>query len=478
MSNLTATPDHSDEKLNTPAQTMSVGARVRGRVLYLLIVAGLVGILKLGHATHWSIPSEWFTAVAVPAAKPASEEPAAPGKQPVLTPAVADTKVTSQEVAKIELDEKGLKNAGIELHSVTQRGVDEKLTAHGIVSYNKNLVAQLSTRVPGTVWRVEKLAGQPIRKGDVLAIVEALEVGRMKSELLQAVVTRDLRTRTVERMEAAEGVIPEKMIHEAKSEERVARIRVQDAIQSLVNLGLFISQDEIKGLDDAQLAKKLQFLGLPDSIVATLEPQTTTTNLLPLFAPFDGVVIGREITLGETVSPTESHFEVADIRRMWVTLEVRKEDVNLVRLGQTISFTADGIPGEVMGKVDWISTEVDENTRTLQVRAEVDNPELQPAGETHCEQRLLRAHTFGTGQITVRTSMLSTVVPNEAVQFDGRTYMVFVRDGQSFRRVPVKTGVVDRDMTEILSGLDAGVVVATEGSHVVKAEFQLVQSAL
>jgi multidrug efflux pump subunit AcrA (membrane-fusion protein) len=56
--------------------------------------------------------------------------------------------------------------------------------------------------------------------------------------------------------------------------------------------------------------------------------------------------------------------------------------------------------------------------------------------------------------------------------------MVFVRDGQSFRRVPVKTGVVDRDMTEILSGLDAGVVVATEGSHVVKAEFQLVQSAL
>jgi hypothetical protein len=52
MSNLTATPDHSDEKLNTPAQTMSVGARVRGRVLYLLIVAGLVGILKLGHATH------------------------------------------------------------------------------------------------------------------------------------------------------------------------------------------------------------------------------------------------------------------------------------------------------------------------------------------------------------------------------------------------------------------------------------------
>lgn len=478
MSNLTATQKHEDEKLNTPAQTVGVGSRVRGRILYLLIVAGLVGVLKLGHMTHWSIPSEWLAKQATPAGE--SVEPSSVSSADSSSQVSADVapKSESREVAKIDLDESNLKNAGIELHTVTQRGVEEKLTAHGIVTYNQHLVAQLSTRVPGTVWRVEKQAGQAIRKGDVLAIVDALEVGRMKSELLQAVVNRDLKIRTVERMEAAEGVIPEKMIHEAKSEERVARIRLQNAIQSLVNLGLPISSESIQGLDDTQLAKMLQFLGLPESIIATLDPQTTTSNLLPLFAPFDGVVIGRNITLGESVSPTESHFEVADIRRMWVTLEVRKEDVNLVRIGQTISFTADGIPGEVLGKVDWISTEVDENTRTLQVRAEVDNPELQPAGADHCEQRLLRAHTFGTGQITVRSTMLSSVVPNEAVQFDGRAYMVFVRDGESFRRVPVKTGVVERDMTEILSGLDAGVVVASEGSHVVKAEFQLVQSAL
>jgi len=467
MSEYASTLTEVDEKMNTTAHSLRVVSKVRARLTYFVIVAALIGILKIGHATHWSLPS-----MRVPVASDTPQEAALP-------PTIDNPPLSkSREVTEVVVDDLGMKKAGIELNSVSKRNVEKTLTAHGIVSYNKNLVAQLSTRVPGTVWRVEKLAGQAIRKGDVLAIIEALEVGRMKSELLQAIVHRDLKARTVERMESVTGVIPEKMIHEAKSEERAAQIRVQNAIQSLVNLGLPISTQELQGLDDAQLAQKLQFLGLPESLVATLESQTSTTNLLPLFAPFDGVVIGREITLGETVSPTESHFEIADIRRMWVTLEVRKEHANLVRLDQPIAFSADGIPGEVNGRIDWISTEVDPSTRTLQVRAEVDNPELYPAVANHCEQRLLRAHTFGTGQITVRSTLQSIVVPNEAVQFDGRSYMVFVRDGQVFRRVPVQTGVVERGMTEILSGLDVEAIVATEGSHVVKAEMQLAQSAL
>ena len=253
-----------------------------------------------------------------------------------------------------------------------------------------------------------------------------------------------------------------------------------NSVQELVNLGLPLSFSEVQGLVDEQLADKLHFLGLPAELAATLDVRTTTTNLLPIFAPFDGIVIGHEMTLGEVVSPGESHFEIADIRRMWVVLEVRKEDANLVRLGQPIEFTPDGMPGKVTAHVDWISTEVDAGTRTLQVRAEVDNPVLPittaTTGVPSSEQRLLRAQAFGMGEILVREADWALTVPNESVHWEGGHHVVFAYDGERFSRITIVPGVCERNWTEIRSGLQEDMVVATEGSHVIKAELQLVAS--
>ena len=165
-------------------------------------------------------------------------------------------------------------------------------------------------------------------------------------------------------------------------------------------------------------------------------------------------MIGRAIVVGEVVSPSEATFVVADVRRMWILLDVRKEDANLVRLGQNVAFSADGIPGQVQGQIDWISTEVDQYARTLQVRAEVNNPSLDSAspastGADQGERRLLRARTFGTGEIRIRDNPQAVVVPSEAVQFDGVSHIVFVRDGESVPPLRGATGCrarrTDRD---------------------------------
>jgi cobalt-zinc-cadmium efflux system membrane fusion protein len=187
-------------------------------------------------------------------------------------------------------------------------------------------------------------------------------------------------------------------------------------------------------------------------------------------------VIGRAIVIGEVVSPAEATFVVADVRRMWILLDVRKEDANLVRLGQSVAFNADGIPGQVQGQIDWISTEVDQYARTLQVRAEVNNPSLDSASAEQGERRLLRARPCGTGEIRIRDNPQAVVVPSEAVQFDGVSHIVFVRDGDLFRRCEVQPGATRDGQTEIVSGLKPGETVATVGSHVLKASLQLAAS--
>ncbi|MFO0904538.1 MAG: efflux RND transporter periplasmic adaptor subunit [Pirellulales bacterium] len=438
---------------------------MKAKIQYVLVCVALLGLLQFGHATQWTLP--WPSPAAT-----SSDTPRSPPQTEFAPPPTVDA-ADAPAADAVTIDDDQLRKSGVALHQVGRRPMNHTLTVHGVVEYNRNLVAQLSSRVPGIVWRVERQAGESIRKGDVLAIIDAIEVGKAKAELLQAIVASDLQRSTVERMRSAGPALAERLLREAEAELRQAEIRVRNLVQTLVNLGLPVEIETLRALNDEQRARKLQFLGLPESLAATLNPAATTDNLIPLIAPFDGVVIGREITIGESVAPGDAHFVIADVSRMWVTLDVRKEDASQVRLGQEVSFTADGVAGRLTGRVQWISTQVKEETRTLQVRTEVSNIPLAVDADGNREQRMLRANTFGTGVITVRRDPVATVVPNEALHFDGREYFVFERDGRTFQRRVVTPGIVDGQFTEICSGISEGATIAAAGSHLVKSEFSL-----
>lgn len=462
----TGVSQHVAQHQSIPARRLSWWRVWGGRLRYLLIVLLLLGILNTGHTTHWSF--------GLTAAKSVSVLNSSASRKTRHEGQTAPLKALSN----LAISQDSIEKAGIRFGRVERRPMRQMISAHGVVAYNKNSLARLSSRVRGTVWRIEKQVGQAVHKGDVLAIVEARDVGQTKADLLRAVVKYGQALHQRDRLEAAPKAVSERARSDAEAEFRQAKIVLMNSVQELVNLGLPISLSEVQGMDDEKLADKLHFLGLPAELVATLDVRTTTTNLLPIFAPFDGVVIGREMTLGEVVAPGESHFEIADIRRMWVVLDVRKEDANLVRLGQRIEFTPDGMPGEIVAHVDWISTEVDAETRTLQVRAEVENPVLPittaTTGTPSSEQRLLRARAFGMGEILVRESDWALTVPNDAVHWEGGHHVVYAFDGEHFSKIKIVQGVCERNWTEIRSGLLEDMVVATEGSHVIKAELQLV----
>jgi RND family efflux transporter MFP subunit len=146
---------------------------------------------------------------------------------------------------------------------------------------------------------------------------------------------------------------------------------------------------------------------------------------------------------------------------MWVAAEVSPGQVERIRLDQEMTFVPDGSLGEpFVGKVSWISTEVNEKTRTVQVRAEVANP----------DGRLL-ARAFGRATIAVRSSPSALVVPEESVQPDGDRSLVFVRiNDEVFRPRAVTLGARFGGFVEVLSGLSPGETVASRGSYVLAAQ--------
>jgi multidrug efflux pump subunit AcrA (membrane-fusion protein) len=152
---------------------------------------------------------------------------------------------------------------------------------------------------------------------------------------------------------------------------------------------------------------------------------------------------------------------------MWLLLDVPVEDAAYVAKGQKVLFRPDGDATQHTGIVTWISTEVDTQTRTVKVRAELAN-----------EAGRLRNEWFGAARIVLREETEAIVVPKQAIHWEGCCHVAFVRDKDYLREGAykvfhtrmVRPGVTNGDLTEIIAGLLPGEVIATKGSAVLRAE--------
>jgi cobalt-zinc-cadmium efflux system membrane fusion protein len=367
-----------------------------------------------------------------------------------------------------------VEKAGVDIAVVVERPIVEAIPANGEVTYDQTRMAHLSSRVAGSVWRVEKQVGDRVAKGELLALVDAAEVGKAKAELLQSIAQLRLKEAAYEQARPlGNGAIPLKQIRELDAAVQEARIRLQSAQQALVNLGLAASADDFRDVDTSEIARRIQFLGVPETMVASLDAGVTTSNLFPILSPLHGVVIDRHLVAGEVVDTSDVLFAVADVSQMWLALNVREEDAPLVALGQKVLFQPGSDTTPVEGAVGWISTAADDKTRTIQVRAQLPN-----------EDGRLRANTFGVGRIVLREEPKAVVVPSEALHWDGTCDVVFVRDKRYhepdspkfFHIRTVRVGVKTGEQTEIIAGLLPGEVVASKNSVVLKG--QLLKSGL
>lgn len=467
---------------------------LRGYLTPTLVLVTITALGTWGHLTHWKLShaphedehaaeahaaDEGDTAHAVTnspaAAAPASHDPiVAAGPTPAEGASNGSASTPAPRPAEVVRFESPLAvtRSGIQVLAAATLPLAQTVTANGVVDYDQTRIAQLSTRVAGTVWSVEKRVGDQVQAGDILALVESADVGEAKSNFLHALAQVELRQKVVERLRGLQSnVVAGKQFQEAEAELRRARVELFNSQQALVNLGLPITVEDVAGLSEGQLVERLRLLGLPAEVVSRLEQSRTTANLIPLVAPFEGVVIGHDVVKGEVVSSDRPQFVMADVRRMWIKFDVRQEDAVGLAVGQSATFTADGLPGAIESQLSWISTEVDEQTRTVQVRAVVENPLLGGAAEGTNGTRLLRANTFGQGRITIRENSQALAVPVQAVQSDGSEHVVFVQeDERTFARRTVTLGVLNDEYAEIVAGLAPGEQVANLGSHVLMSE--------
>lgn len=196
----------------------------------------------------------------------------------------------------------------------------------------------------------------------------------------------------------------------------------------------------------------------PGDVLAVIE---SNESLQPyeLRAQLAGTVIGRDAAPGDFVSVERELFEIADLRTVWVDLDVYRRDIGRLRVGQPVEIDAlDGSP-LASSKLDYLSAIGAAETQTILARAVLPNPD-----------RMLRPGFFVTAEVEVDRSRVDVAVVPEALQRIGDQDVVFIAVDGTFEARPVEIGRRDANHVEITSGLTDGQQYVAAGSFILKAE--------
>jgi cobalt-zinc-cadmium efflux system membrane fusion protein len=329
--------------------------------------------------------------------------------------------------------------AGLGYAKSVARPVRETVSGNVEFAFNGDRYARLSSRAPGVVSVVQEDLGAAVNQGDVLATVDSVSLGSAKAAYLQAGMLVKLWEKNHAREQALE-------------ERRVATERdVLEAETKLVESRIALSS----------AAQKLRNLGLSEEAIRRVEQEEDISSQLPVAAPFAGTVVERDAVIGEVVDTSRPLFAIADLSTMWAWVDVYEADAARVRVGQPVTIFLEGIDdASFTGTVAWISAHVDQRTRTLKVRATLDNAEGQ-----------LRANMFGRGEITVQQREDAVVVPKSAVQWEGCCNVVFVKQTDTvYQPAKVTLGFEDDGYFVVESGIAAGATIVTDGAFLLKTE--------
>lgn len=334
-----------------------------------------------------------------------------------------------EEGGALKLSQDEIKTAGIQVEELTEREVGEEIQVTGTIQVNQDKLAHINPRVAGRVTSVHADLGDLVKPGQALVLLDSLELGEAQAAFAQAQSEATLARTNFKRIEQlhSEEIVPQKDLHEARS-----------ALQK--------SEAALKAARE-----KLSLLGVA--------PGAGRRSSFALTAPFGGTVIEKDAVLGELAEPDKSLFTIADLSVLWIEANLFEKDLVKVRLGSDVLVTVAAYPKESFkGKLTYIGSILDKETRTLKARIEVPNPDGRLKSEMFA--------SVGIGS-SGQNKVLS--VPENAVVLVQGQPTVFVEDEDGFEPRTVELGDKLRGQVALKNGVAAGDLVVMSGAYALKA---------
>jgi cobalt-zinc-cadmium efflux system membrane fusion protein len=346
-------------------------------------------------------------------------------------------------------------SGAIEVEIVTQQSIAGVIPATGKILVPENRMAVIGPVNQGRIVRLYAGQGTRVRKGQKLADLESADIDQAEADYLKALADYQnaVRSSAAEVKLAQESYDRNKLLYEQKI---TAGKNLQSAEHDL-EVAKAAAESSVNGTKAALTAarRKLLILGLNDATIDALSKKTDLAATFSLNSPIDGIVIERNATIGASVGTDANVFKIIDLSQVWIDANVFEKDLQRVRPGQEVKLTVPAFPQTTFsGRVIFVDSVVNPETRTVNVRTEVANPDGR-----------LKPDMFANVQIVTDVNRAAISVPQSAVLNDEGKTIVFVADGNGYKKRQVQAGIQNNDRVEIVDGLTAGDKVVIKGNY-------------
>ncbi len=333
-----------------------------------------------------------------------------PGKSPMgmdLVPVYAEPE-TGNQTGAVTIAPNVVNNLGVRTATVTRGVYEPEIRTVGHVAFDENQLVHIHPRVEGWIETLHvKAEGDPVTAGGALFDLYSPTLVNAQEELLLALNRNN------------------------------------------------------PALIDAAL-QRLAALEVPQSAIDELRRTRSVSHTIRIFAPQSGVVQTLAVREGMYVSPGMNVMTIGPLDHVWVVGELYERQALLVGPGDEISLTLDYLPGrEWQGRIDYVYPSLNESTRTVRVRAVLDNGD-----------GALKPGMFGElGIRSARTSEPTLLIPREALIRTGtRNRVVLALAEGKFKSVAVRPGLIGREQAEILEGLEEGDRIVISAQFLIDSE--------
>ena len=346
---------------------------------------------------------------------------------PICNPAAppdAESLYTGIEVRLRSVDAE--QAAGLEVAPAGKADVAPTLEVTARITYDRGRLADARPLIPGIVKEVRADVGDQVIAGAPLFVLESAEGGAMRARL-----------------------------HGAK--ERVSIARKDLERQSALHEDQVVSQRAVDLARQEKAAAESERRALESTLAAT---GASKGEGFVVVSPLSGTVIARRVLLGARADGEEALATIADTTRMWALLDVPELDAADVRTGLMVTVRVAGVDKPIEGTISWVATAVDPRTRTVTVRAEVDNA-----------RGLLRDQQLARARIELAPATGAVVVPRDAIQRLDDAQVVFVRKSPLvYEPRVVHKGHRAGDFVQVSGRLAAGEEVVVAGAFLLRTE--------
>jgi len=340
--------------------------------------------------------------------------------------------------AVVELSEEESKAIQIETVIASIKPLRSQLQALGKVFAHPRKKAIVSYAFSARVSEIHIQIGDWARIGQKLVTLQSEEVGSAKSEFYKAQADYELAKVNHARQKRLydRGVGAQKDYLSSEAEFKVAEASLNAA------------------------EKKLHVLGFSEQQVKQISETHQINPIISLYAPISGKIIEHNAILGAMVDQATEIMTIMDPSVLCIHADIYERDIAKIRIGQEVEASVPAYPGETfLGKISFISDVLNEETRTITVRSEIENKEYK-----------LKPGMFADINIFLNHQSEALVLPVEAVLDEKQENIVFLKVAGKYIPQIVKIGVRNGGYVEILAGIQEGAEVVTKGNFQLKSK--------